>query len=181
MSIFLSSKASRARLAEAENARKNRLEILKALSHGQITRRELIKWGLFTAGGMLALKHGLSPFVRSAYADDSSIPTGLPPSPLFGAQAFTQPMPRFDVLQRNPNPFSFLNPSPTAKSNQTQQLLNPVLEGVKRGDTGPIEGRPPGDIWAHQRFNDFPPQVAIEATQEGPRSIRSTILRSRRI
>lgn len=165
--MFLSSKASRARLREAQNARRNRLEILKALSDGQITRRELLKWGLFTAGGMLAWKHGLNLFVRSAYADDSSIPTGFPPSPLFGVQAFTQPMPRFDVLQRQPNPFTFLNPAPQAESNQAQQLLDPALEGVKPGDTGPIEGRPPGPIWAHQRFDTFSPLVAIEATREG--------------
>ena len=167
MRLFLSNRASRVRLAEAENARKNRLEIVKALSDKQVTRREVIKWGLFTAGGMLTWKHGLNPFVRSAYADDSSIPTGFPPSPLFGAQAFTQPMPRFDVLPRHTNPFAFLNPSPTAEANTAQQLLNPALEGVKPGDTGPIEGRPPGPIWAHQRFSAFPPQIAIEATREG--------------
>jgi hypothetical protein len=47
--MFLSRKASRARQIEAENARKERLEIVKALSQGQITRRELIKWGLISA------------------------------------------------------------------------------------------------------------------------------------
>jgi len=160
--MFLSSKASRIRLSEAENARRNRLEILKALSHGQITRRDLLKWGLFTGAGMLAWKHGLNPFVRSAYAD-SKIPTGVPRSPLFGVQAFTQPMPRFDVLQRHPNPFTFLSPSPTAEANTTQQPVPAILGG----GTGPIEGRPPGPIWAHQRFNAFPPQIAIEVTQEG--------------
>ena len=75
--MFLSRKSSGIRLREAENARKNRLEILKALSHGQISRRDVIKWGLFSAGGMLAWKHGLNPFVNSAYAD-SNIPTGIP-------------------------------------------------------------------------------------------------------
>src|SRR6266542_2163361 len=130
---------SRARLKEAENARKNRAEIAKALSWAQVTRRDLIKMGLFTAGGALAMKNGLSPFARSAYAD-SNIPTGLPPSPLFGVQAFTQPMPRFDVLTRNPEP-GFLNPAPTAQANTTQQLLNPALPGVRPGDTGPIECR----------------------------------------
>src|SRR6266545_5353636 len=156
---------SRARLKEAENARKNRAEIAKALSWAQVTRRDLIKMGLFTAGGLLLWKHGLNPFVRSAYAD-SSIPTGLPRSPLFGVQAFTQPMPRFDVLPRNPEP-GFLNPAPTAQANTTQQLLNPALEGVRPGDTGPIEGRPPGPIWAHQGFNVFPPKIAVKVTQEG--------------
>ncbi len=101
--MFLSSKASKLRIREAENARRNRQEIIKALADGQITRRDLFKWGLFTTGGLLLWKHGLNPFVRSAYAD-SSVPTGFPRSPLFGVQAFTQPMPRFDVLPRNPEP-----------------------------------------------------------------------------
>src|SRR5690242_17409785 len=162
--MFLSRKASKLRVREAENARRNRQEIVKALADGQVTRRDLFKWGLFTVGGMLLWKNGLNPFVRSAYA---SVPTGLPRSPLFGVQAFTQPMPRFDLLPRNPNPFTFLNPAPTAQANQTQQLLNTALEGVAPGDTGPIEGRPPGPIWAHQEFTRFPPAIAIEASAEG--------------
>jgi len=164
--MFLSRKASKLRVREAENARRNRQEIVKALADGQITRRDLFKWGLFTTGGLLLWKHGLNPFVSSAYAD-SSIPTGLPRSPLFGVQPFTQPMPRFDVLPRNPNPFTFLNPAPTAQANTTQQVLNTALEGVTPGDTGPIEGRPPGPIWAHQEFNRFPPAIAIQASAEG--------------
>ena len=168
MSFFLSSRESKKRLKEAENARKNRLEILKAWSQGQISRRDLLKWGLFTAGGVLMMKQGLSPFVRSAYADN--IPTGLPPSPLFGVQDFSTPMPRFDVLARNPNPFTFLNPAPTAQANLTQQPLNTALEGVRAGDTGPIEGRPGGAIWAHQGFDTNPPRIAVTATQEGAKT-----------
>src|SRR5436309_729981 len=122
--MYLPGKASRARVREAENARRNRAEILKAWSRGQVSRRDLIKMGLFTAAGALTLKNGLSPFARSAFADDSGIPTGLPRSPLFGVQPFTQPMPRFDVLPRNPNPFTFLNPAPTVQANTTQQLPN---------------------------------------------------------
>src|SRR5712691_11045936 len=160
--MFLSSKASKLRIREAENARRNRQEIIKALADGQITRRDLFKWGLFTAGGLLLWKHGLNPFVRSAYA---SVPTGFPRSPLFGVQAFTQPMPRFDVLPRNA--IATLNPAPTAEANQTQQVLNPALEGVTPGDTGPIEGRPPGPIWAHQEFTRFPPAIAVPVSTEG--------------
>src|ERR687886_386419 len=153
----------------AENARKNRREIVKAHSQGQIIRRDLIKMGLITGAGLLLPMNGLSPFARSAFAQSSSsIPTGMPPSPLFGVKAFTQPMPRFDVLPRNP--VSTLNPAPTVECNDTKQLLNPALEGVKAGDTGPIEGRPPGAIWAHQGFKEFPPAVAIEVTQEGAKA-----------
>ena len=166
MSFFLTDKASKRRLKEAEDARKNRLEILKAWSQGQVSRRELLKWGLFSAGGVLVAKQGLSPFVRSAYADN--IPTGLPSSPLFGVTDFSTPMPRFDVLAREP--LSVLTPAPTAQANLTQQLLNPALEGVVAGDTGPIEGRPGGPIWAHQGFNTHPPKVAVRASQEGAKA-----------
>ena len=163
--LYLPHTASRARLREAENARRNRQEILTAWSHGKISRRDLVKLGLFTAAGTIILKNGISPFAQSVYA--ASIPTGLPPSPLFGVQPFTQPMARLDVLPRKA--LSALSPAPTAAANVTQQVLNPALEGVNSGDTGPIEGRPPGPIWAHQGFSQFLPTVAIEVAELGAR------------
>src|SRR5256712_7746354 len=163
--MYLPWSASRARIREAENARRNRAEILQAWSQGRLSRRDLMKLGLFTAAGTLVLKNGLSPFARSAYADDSSIPTGLPRSPLFGVQAFTQPMPRFDVLPRNA--VSGLSPAPTARANTTQHRLKTALEGARPGDTGTIEGRRPGPIWAHQEFTLFSPRVSNEMTTEG--------------
>ena len=161
--FFLSPKASKARLREAEQARKNRQEIIAAVSHGQVSRRDLIKMGLFTGAGLMLPISGLSPFARSAYAD-SNIPTGLPPSPLFTAQAFNQAMPRFDLFPRNA--VSVLNPAPTAQSNQTQQPVDPALGG----GTGPIEGRPPGPIWAHQQFTQLPPVIAIQSSMEGAKT-----------
>ncbi|HKV35727.1 MAG TPA: hypothetical protein VJP89_15425, partial [Pyrinomonadaceae bacterium] len=158
--FFLSSKASKARLREAENARKNRQEIIKANSQGQVSRRDLIKMGLFTSAGLLLPISGLSPFARSAFAS-SNIPTGLSPSPLFGAQAFSQPMPRFDLFPRIP--VGSLTPAPTAQANTTQQPVDPALGG----GTGPIEGRPPGPIWAHQQFGLLPPAIAVEGSVEG--------------
>src|SRR5689334_4773539 len=173
--FFLSEKASKARLREAENARKNRAEILKAYSQGKVSRRDLIKWGLITAGGALAPIHGLNPFVSSAYASGGSgsggggnctIPTGAPPSPTFGVQPFSTPMPRFDVIPRGTNPLGGdLTPTPTAQANQTQQPLDPALVGGQTGLTGPIEGRPGGPIWAHQGFGDHAPQISIEMSQ----------------
>src|SRR3954468_14821766 len=101
--IYLPRNASKAQLRDAENARKNRVEIVKALSHGQVSRRELIRWGLFTSAGILAPIGGLSPFVKSSRADSGSgIPTGASPSLLFGVQPFTQPMLRLEVLQSKP-------------------------------------------------------------------------------
>jgi FtsP/CotA-like multicopper oxidase with cupredoxin domain len=172
--FFLSEKASKARLREAENARKNRAEIVKAYSQGKVSRRDLVKWGLITSGGLLAPIHGLNPFVNSAYSQagpggavglanvGNGIPTGAPPSPLFGVQAFSTPMPRFDVIPRGTNPLGGdLSPVPQAEANQTQQPVDAALGG----GTGPIEGRPPGPIWAHQRFNQFTPQISFEMSQ----------------
>jgi manganese oxidase len=162
--IYLPKGVSKARLRDAENARKNRAEILKAYSQGKVSRRELIKWGLITSAGAIAPIGGLSPFVPSVHAD--GIPTGAPPSPLFGVLPFSTPMPRFDLIPRGTNPLGGdLTPIPTAQSNQTQQPLDPALVGGRTGLTGPIEGRPPGPIWAHQQFAQFPPRVSVEMSQ----------------
>jgi hypothetical protein len=48
---YLPKDASRGRLREAQRARDNRAEIVKALSHGQITRRDLYKWGHLRGDG----------------------------------------------------------------------------------------------------------------------------------
>ncbi len=103
--MYLSGKESKRRLKEAEDARTNRLEIVKALSQGAITKRDLFRWGLLTVTGGLLAKNGLSPFAQSAFAQ---VPTGTPPSPLFGAKKFTHPMPRQELqkpvpLIRQPN------------------------------------------------------------------------------
>ena len=87
-------------MREAQKARDNRAEIVKALSIGQITRRDLFRWGIYTATGALALKNGLSPFAPSALADD--IPTGTPRSPLGSATKFSQPMPRLALQTPRP-------------------------------------------------------------------------------
>src|SRR3954462_11255009 len=97
--MWLPRRPSKGRLREAENARRNRLEIVRARSIGQISRRDLIKGGLISGAGALAWKHGLNLLVPSAYAD-GNIPTGSPPSPLFGVKPFSTPMPRFDLLPR---------------------------------------------------------------------------------
>ena len=171
---YLSRKASRIRQREAQDARNNRAEIVKALSIGQITRRDLYKWGLLTFGG-LAVKNGLSPFARSAFA---AVPTGTPRSPLFNAQKFTQPLPRLRlqtpqplIRQTSGDPASFGDAAFPAASGETlparrlsyhtdftanpadQRFINPIT------GRGPVEGRPPGEIFAHQRWNEFFPQV----------------------
>ena len=169
-SIYLPLDASRARIRASERARDNRREIIRELSWGRVTRRDLLKWGLFTSAGLLAPINGLNPFVRNAFGD-----TDIPRSPLFGVKPFTQPMPRFDLLERkfHSRNASALDPAPIATANETRQVLDTRLPLVKAGDTGPIEGRPPGEIWAHQRWEDHYPQVAVEVMQ-APATTNST-------
>jgi manganese oxidase len=167
--MFLSSKASRIRQKEAERARENRAEITKALSIGQITRRDLYKWGLFTTTGFLAWKNGLSPLVRSSFAAD---PIGVPRSPLGTAQRFTAPLLRLNL--QTPVPMvkdqqtgnakftgMFASERPAKRlSYHTDFSANPAYEFRNPlTGRGPIEGRPPGEVFAHQRWNEFFPEV----------------------
>jgi hypothetical protein len=84
---------------------------------------------------------------------------------------FSQPMPRFDVLLRTQvtatAPTGGLSPAPTEQSNQTSMTVLPGQPNVVNGSTGPIEGRPPTAIWAHQGWTRFPYKIAINVTQAG--------------
>lgn len=175
--MYLPRNASRARLREALNARRNRAEIVRALSQGQATRRDMFKWGIFTTAGLLAAKNGLSPFAKSAYAGDD-IPTGTPPSPLFGAQPFSQPMPRLNT--QTPLPLS-----PVSNGGETELTFPGGTESLKARrlsyhtdfsasggsqfvnpltGRGPLEGRPPGEFFAHQRWEEYLPKAAYIMT-----------------
>src|SRR6266545_1569971 len=172
MSFYLSRKASNARLREAENARRNRAEIVKARSLGQVTRRELVKMGIFTTGGLLVAKNGLSPFAKSAFA---AVPTGTPTSPfprrngqgVIVDRAFVQPLLRLHNLQTYPltstgGPDAQLVwPATLGEANalrrantetilHTVNLANATNTGnvSVSGTTGPREGRPPGEAFA---------------------------------
>jgi FtsP/CotA-like multicopper oxidase with cupredoxin domain len=139
------------------------------------------------------------------------IPVGAPPSPLFGAQPFTQQMLLFEEFGRDsladapaasrpfPQPASgsppendasvaasgplgseldaFLgqagiSPAPTELANDT--LTNPWQAPIQTflgRDLvhPPAEGRPPGPRWAHQRWDEFHPQVYFQTAQAGAR------------
>ncbi|HUS96067.1 MAG TPA: multicopper oxidase domain-containing protein [Hyphomicrobiaceae bacterium] len=171
--MYLPFNASKRRMREAQNARDNRAEIIKALSHGQITRRDLFKWGIFTATGALALKNGLSPFAPSAFAGDS-IPTGAPPTPMFGVQRFTQAMPRLNLQSPKPmspdtwrdqtvarwpggspeHPSKGMSYHTEFSSSNGSEFQNPLT------NRGPMEGRPPGHYFEQQRWLEYFPKQA---------------------
>ena len=123
---------------------------------------------------MLVCKNGLSPLAPSAFADN--VPTGTPPSPLFGARKFVSKMPRLNL--QHPEPMTKLTRGTetdavfggafAGESNarrlsyHTDFSANPADPADFRNpitDRGPIEGRPPGEVFAHQRWDEFFPKV----------------------
>ncbi len=166
--MYIKPEASRVRLREAENARRNRAEIVRALSIDQISRRDLFRWGIFTAAGTLALKNGLSPFATSAFAQ---VPTGTPRTPLFGSMKFSEPLPRLEVLepvalQRTEEgnaafPSTMLERDAKRLSWHTDYTANPGNTNLRNPLTnrGPVEGRPPGEFFAHQKWEEYFPKA----------------------
>src|SRR5438552_18503972 len=108
--IYLPWNSSKTRLKEAEDARKNRLEIVQALSWGQISRRELIKWGLFTGAGAVAPIKALNQFISSTYAEE---PAAAPSSHRLIRVEFTHCRLILEVLPSNP--ISCLHPDTIAQ------------------------------------------------------------------
>jgi hypothetical protein len=171
--MYVSRNASRIRQKEAQHARDNRAEIVRALNSGDVSRRDLLRWGIFSMTGALAMKNGLSPFAKSAYA---SVPTGAPRSPLFGAKKFTTDFHRLRYqkpypLRRELDPTGGgyvahfpdeLGERPARRlsyhTDFTLDPANPAFRNPVMG-RGPIEGRPPGEIFAHQRWNEYFPQA----------------------
>jgi FtsP/CotA-like multicopper oxidase with cupredoxin domain len=75
-------------------AQRNRLEIVKA----KLSRREMMRLGLLTAGGALIAKQGLSAraFAKNGAPDlPLTTPVSVPPSPM--TRPWVQPMPRIPV------------------------------------------------------------------------------------
>ncbi len=133
-----------------------------------------------------------------------NIPTNGAPSPLFGAQAFSQKMLRFEEFgtkrlkfkKRRPRRWRSLPapkdaqsapkskkldrflkqriwPTPTKFSNTKD--LNPWQSEIesflgRRLDDPPAEGRPPGQGWSHQRWDEFKPEVYFQTAQAGART-----------
>lgn len=173
--MFLSKNASRLRQREAQNARNNRNEIAEALNKGQITKRDLFKWGLLTFAGTFALKNGLSSFAKSAYAQ---VPTGTPRSPLFGTERFShrllrldlqKPIPLTRTAQGHASWGAYAPNEPVAKRlswHTDYSALPPGGNPYRNPLThrGPMEGRPPGEFYAHQRWDEFFPKVGYIMT-----------------
>src|SRR5215471_15930854 len=131
----LGEKVSKARYKEMLEAAKNRRELIAA---GLTSRRDLLKMGLLTAGGMLVAKSGLSARA-SAYSQDQTggsnnlcIPSQQAASP--PTRAFIEPLPIMPIA----TPLQSLNPFPTEAPNtaagesrtRNHQLFSRFIQGA---------------------------------------------------
>lgn len=125
----------------ALTAQRNRREIVKA----NLSRRDMMRMGLLTAGGSLVIKQGLS--ARWAWADQGNGSNltltevqGMPPSPPI-QHPFIQEMPRLPVLTGFTDPNQFVRGgSPVATT---------VIDGATK-------------LHPQQLFAKFPPQKYYE-------------------
>ncbi|MEX2499816.1 MAG: multicopper oxidase domain-containing protein [Wenzhouxiangellaceae bacterium] len=146
--------------------------------------------------------------------DGVEVPTDSKPSPLFGAQPFTQKLLRFEefgpVPLGSPNDVvamtDFPTPPDTVSGPSAQALDNFLTQYISLAEalpapfptrlandpdnggtdenpwkpnieaflnrplvTPPAEGRPPGEDWAHQRWNEFFPETFYNTAQAGAR------------
>ncbi|GAM96621.1 glycoprotein gp2 [alpha proteobacterium U9-1i] len=146
---------------------------------------------------LLAVMTGTA-FAQAAGFD---IPTGAAPSPLFGAQPFTQPLMLFEEFGTKAIPGSScptcqpmpaaasctegpsgaaldtflrqpLYPAPTIQANTSRPNYWASLIGacVRPLATSAVEGRPPGEWFAHQRYAEFAPRVYFQTAQAGART-----------
>jgi manganese oxidase len=130
----------------------------------------------------------------------NKVPSNARPSPLFGAEPFTQKLLLFEEFGTAPLPASYLveSPLPPAQSNQLgpdgpaldsflaqpmypepgrmadESTPNPWRARIEQFlgrplNTSCAEGRPPGEGWAHQRWDEFPPRVAAQTATAGAR------------
>ncbi|SDY47209.1 multicopper oxidase domain-containing protein [Nitrosomonas sp. Nm33] len=166
--------------------------------HRRLNRmqRQMKGLGVFSLCLTAALLCGTSLAQTSGGFD---IPTGAPPSPLFGATPFSQKMvlleeigtqplvecrtctstlPQPNNIRSSPNGAALdtflrepIHPFPTQEANIV--LPNPWQDLIEthtgKLDQTAIEGRPPGEFYAHQRWLEFFPQVWIQTAQSGAR------------
>ncbi|MGE4606415.1 MAG: copper oxidase, partial [Myxococcota bacterium] len=129
------------------------------------------------------------------------IPTGATPSPLFGAQPFTQQMMRFEEFgaepyhpsecptcspmpsvpdcQSGPSGSALdhylheeMSPPPTIMANESlPNAWHGMIEQCVRKMIGSVvEGRPGGEDFAHQRYDEFFPRMYFKTVQAGARA-----------
>ena len=117
---------------------------------------------------------GVLPFTQQLHRFEEFGPAPVPDTFVAG-DTFPSPI----NAQNGPSPEqleAFLAqpvfPEPTRLANCVDSNpWQPEIEAFlgRELETPPAEGRPPGEGWAHQRFDEFPPQVLFQTAQAGAR------------
>jgi hypothetical protein len=139
-------RVSRKRYKEMLNAAKNRRELIAA---GLTSRRDLMKMGLLTAGGMLIAKSGLS---ARAYGQQNGsnqvcLPGNQAASP--ATRAFVDPLPIMPVTATVP--VSSLNPAPTICPNTAGGEVRAACHQAPELNISMFPFPPPRVYQVHQR------------------------------
>ncbi len=181
-----------------------------------LTKPEANQGSLEVPGGehLEKLDIGANNVIQRGDQTNFNYPTNGRPSPMFGAQPWTQKMLMFEEfgpekldanVQAGTSPF----PSPKLGAAPQQDPVSVARSGPESGELDtflkqagispfpqresntsagnpwrpeielflerflnnpPAEGRPPGEGWAHQRWNEFFPQVEFKTVQTGARN-----------
>lgn len=153
-------KVSRKRYKEMQNAAKNRRELIAA---GLTSRRDLMKMGLLTAGGMLIAKSGLSSraYGQSAGSNQNCLPGNQAASP--ATRAFVDPLPVMPVAAQTP--LRSLSPAPTICPNTAGGEVRAACHQAPELNINMFPFPPPRVYQMHQRAvtlrqsPDLPPQT----------------------
>ena len=130
------------------------------------------------SGGRPSPRFGAQPFTQQLLLAEEFGTRPIPPSGELPEGAAIQ-IECGGNLESCPSPLaidsalaSFPAPAPTRECNPLPQNPNkPLLEQMfgRSVPYAPADGRPPGEGWAHQRFDEFPPQVFFQSAQSGAR------------
>ena len=153
-------KVSRKRYKEMQNAAKNRRELIAS---GLTSRRDLMKMGLLTAGGMLIAKSGLSSraYGQSSGSNQNCLPGNQAASP--ATRAFVDPLPIMPVTAQTP--LRSLNPAPTICPNTTHGEVRAACHQAPELNPSMFPFPPPRVYQMHQQAvtlrqsPDLPPQT----------------------
>jgi FtsP/CotA-like multicopper oxidase with cupredoxin domain len=143
-------KVSRKRYKEMQNAAKNRRELIAA---GLSGRRELMKLGLLTAGGMLVAKNGLSAratgqqTIPPSGSNQLCLPGNQAASP--ATRAFVEPLPRMPITAATP--LSSLSPAPTICPNTAGGEVRAACHQAPELNPTKFPFPPPRVYQMHQR------------------------------
>lgn len=144
---------------------------------------------------------GIDNAIPESRKTSNKIPSNGRPSPLFGAQSFTQKLLLFEELgsEAAPPAYAAGSPLPAVQGStlgpegssldaflaQTlypepereciEALENPWKLGIESFlgrplASPPAEGRPPGEGWAHQRWEEFYPRAFVQTATAGART-----------